>query len=92
MTPCAVCTVHKEKRSTSFLIEHQNHCLWVFRFGPQNRQLRFGELGLKITAMVSWFVSQNQAGFSLSVASQNRHKEIGLRFSSVASRLVDPRL
>jgi hypothetical protein len=29
----------------------------VFRFGSQNRQLRFGDLSLKITAMVSWFVS-----------------------------------
>jgi hypothetical protein len=92
VTPCAVCTVHKETRSASFLIEPQNHCLWVFRFGSQNRQLRFGELSLKITAMVSWFVSQNQADFSLSVASQNRHEEVGLRFPSVASRLVDPRL
>jgi hypothetical protein len=25
----------------------------VFRFGPQNQQLRFGELGFKITATVS---------------------------------------
>jgi hypothetical protein len=39
-----------------------------FRFGPQNRQLRFGDLGLKIIAMVSWFGSQNQADFGLSVA------------------------
>jgi hypothetical protein len=29
-------------------------------FGPQNRQLRFGDLGLKITAMVFWFWPQNQ--------------------------------
>jgi hypothetical protein len=29
-------------------------------FGPQNRQLRFGNLGLKITVMVSWFESQNK--------------------------------
>jgi hypothetical protein len=27
----------------------------VFRFGPQNRQLQFGDLGLKISAMISWF-------------------------------------
>jgi hypothetical protein len=26
-----------------------------FWFGPQNRQLRFGDLGHKITATVSWF-------------------------------------
>jgi hypothetical protein len=35
----------------------------VFRFRPQNRQLRFGDLVLKITATVSWFGLQNQAGF-----------------------------
>jgi hypothetical protein len=28
----------------------------VSRLEPQNRQLRFGDLGLKITAIVSWFV------------------------------------
>jgi hypothetical protein len=27
----------------------------VFRFGPQNRRLRFDDLDLKITATVSWF-------------------------------------
>jgi hypothetical protein len=27
----------------------------VFRFGPQNRWLRFGDLGLKITTTVSCF-------------------------------------
>jgi hypothetical protein len=31
----------------------------VSRFVPQNRQLQFGDLGIKITVMVSWFV-QNQ--------------------------------
>jgi hypothetical protein len=40
-------------------------------FGHQNRQLRFGDLGIKITATVSWFGPQNQAGFDLSVAPQN---------------------
>jgi hypothetical protein len=40
----------------------------VFRFGPQNRQLWFGDLGLKITMTVSWFMPQNQACFGLSVA------------------------
>jgi hypothetical protein len=39
-------------------------------FGPQNRQLWFGDLGLKITAMISGFGPQNQAGFGLSVAPQ----------------------
>jgi hypothetical protein len=48
---------------------------WVFRFGHQNRQLRFHDLGLKITAMVSWFGSQNQADFGLSVVPQSRWRE-----------------
>jgi hypothetical protein len=40
----------------------------VFWFGLQNCQLRFGDLGFKITAMVSWFGTQNQICFDLSVA------------------------
>jgi hypothetical protein len=80
---CVVCTVHKEMRSVSFLIEPQNQgqrflpvwpqnrWLWVFRFGPQNQQQRFGDLGLKITATVSWFEPQNQVGYGLSVIPQN---------------------
>jgi hypothetical protein len=30
-----------------------------------------GDFGLKITATISWFGSQNQAGFGLSVVPQN---------------------
>jgi hypothetical protein len=48
--------------------------LRVFRFGLQNRQLRFGDLGLKIIAIFFWFGPQNQAGFGLSVAPQNRRE------------------
>jgi hypothetical protein len=48
--PCAVCTVHKEKRSACFLVVPQNQGRRVFQFGPQNRQLRFDDLDLKITA------------------------------------------
>jgi hypothetical protein len=40
----------------------------------QNRQLRFDDFGIRITATVSWFESQNQAGFDLSVAPQNRRE------------------
>jgi hypothetical protein len=40
----------------------------ISQFQPQNRQLRFGDLGVKITATVSWFGHQNQAGFGLLVA------------------------
>jgi hypothetical protein len=32
-------------------------------------------LGLKITTIVSWFGPQNQAGYGLSVASQNRQED-----------------
>jgi hypothetical protein len=41
-------------------------------FGPQNWELRFGDLGLKITVSVSWFGLENHAGYGLSVTSQNR--------------------
>jgi hypothetical protein len=78
MTLCAVCTVHKETRSTSFLVEPQNQGRRVFRFGPQNRQLQFGDLGLKFTSTVSWFGPQNQAGDGLSVVPQNQRKENGV--------------
>jgi hypothetical protein len=37
----------------------------------QNRQLRFSDFALKITATIFWFGHQNQAGFGLSVAPQN---------------------
>jgi hypothetical protein len=50
--------------------------LRVFRFGPQNRQLQFSDLGIKITATVSWFRPQNQAGFDLSVVPQNRRRDV----------------
>jgi hypothetical protein len=81
---CAVCTMHKETRSAGFLVEPQNQGLWfvsdltskplgqVFHFGPQNQQLRFGDLGLKMTARVFWFGCQNHAGYGLLVVPQNR--------------------
>jgi hypothetical protein len=47
----------------------------VSRFGPQNQQLRFDDLCLKITATVSWFGPQNQVGDGLSVAPQNRRED-----------------
>jgi hypothetical protein len=43
-----------------------------FPVWASNRQLWFGDLGLKITATVSWFGPQNQVGFGLSVVPQNR--------------------
>jgi hypothetical protein len=60
---------------------------WVSRFGSQNRQLWFGDLGLKITAMVSWFGPQNQVNFGLSFAPQNRRSEVGAGHTSRSSSL-----
>jgi hypothetical protein len=57
-------------------------------FGPQNRQLWFGDLGLKITMTVSWFGPQNQVGFGLSVAPQNRRREVGVGHTSRSSSLL----
>jgi hypothetical protein len=76
VTLCAVCTGHVETRSTSFLVE------------PQNRQLCFGDLGLKITATVSWFGPQNQVDFGLSVAPQNRRREVSAGHASRSSSLL----
>jgi hypothetical protein len=84
---CAVCTMHKETRNTGFVVWPQNRGRWflsvwpqnqwlqVSRFGPQNRQLRFGDLCLKISTTVSWFGPQNQAGYDLLVAQQNRWED-----------------
>jgi hypothetical protein len=43
----------------------------VYQFEPQNGQLRFDDLGIKIITTISWFGTQNQADFGLLVASQN---------------------
>jgi hypothetical protein len=59
------------------------------RFGPQNWQLWFDDLCLKITATVSWFGPKNQVGFGLSVASQNRWREVGTGHASRSSGLLD---
>jgi hypothetical protein len=98
---CVVCTVHKEMRSACFLVWPQNQgrqflpvwpqnwWLWIFRFGPQNWQLRFGDLGLKITATVSWFGPQNKVGYSLLVVPQNqREDEDGVGYTSRSSDLL----
>jgi hypothetical protein len=60
----------------------------VSQFGPQNRQLWFGDLGLKNTAMVSWFGPQNQAGYGLSVAPQNQWKGDDVEHASRSSGLL----
>jgi hypothetical protein len=57
-------------------------------FGLQNRQLWFGDLGLKITVTVSWFGPPNHVGFGLSVVPQNRQREVGVGHASRSSSLL----
>jgi hypothetical protein len=51
-------------------------------------QLWFDDLGLKITTTISWFRPQNQVGFGLSVAPQNRWREVGVGHVSRSSGLL----
>jgi hypothetical protein len=60
----------------------------VSRFRSQNRQLWFSDLGLKITVMVYWFEPQNHVGFGLSVAPQNRRREVSVGHASRSSGLL----
>jgi hypothetical protein len=60
----------------------------VSRFVPQNRQLQFGDLCLKITVTVSCFVSQNEASYGLSIAPQNQREEVSTEHTSKSSSLL----
>ncbi|WP_428037064.1 hypothetical protein [Amphritea sp.] len=72
------------KPVVGFLVEPQNQgrrflpvwpqtrWLCISRFWPQNWQLWFGDLGHKITVMVSWFGPQNHVGYDFLIALQNR--------------------
>jgi hypothetical protein len=86
VTPCAIYTWHVETRSAGFLIEPQNQ--GGGGFPGLGLQLWFGDLGFKITATVSWFGPQNQVGFGLSVAPQNRWREVGVGHASRSSSLL----
>jgi hypothetical protein len=55
---------------------------------PQNRQLQLGDLGIKITATVSWFGPQNQAGYDLLVAPQNHREGVSTGHASRSSGLL----
>jgi hypothetical protein len=55
---------------------------------PKNRQFQFSDLCLKITVTVCWFGPQNQAGFDLSVAPQNRRREVDVGHTSRSSGLL----
>jgi hypothetical protein len=89
VTPCAVCTGHVETRSAGFLVEPPNQ----YGVGFLGLGLKTGSTGLviwslKITATVSWFEPQNQVGFGLSVAPQNRRREVGAGHASRSSSLL----
>jgi hypothetical protein len=60
----------------------------VSQFGPQNRQLGFDDLVLKITTIISWFGPRNLAGFGLLVAPQNQWREDGVRHASRSGGLL----
>jgi hypothetical protein len=85
---CLVYTVHKETRSACFLVEPQDQGQRVSRFGPQNRQIQFGDFGHKITVTISWSGPQNQAGDGLLVTPQNRREEDGMGHVSRLSGLL----
>jgi hypothetical protein len=59
LTSKLVATVSSGLASKSMVGSSKPRWWRVFRFGPQNWQLWFGDLGLKITATVSLFRPQN---------------------------------
>jgi hypothetical protein len=60
-----------------------------FLVEPQNKGGGgFPGLRLKITATFSWFWPQNQAGFGLSVALQNRRRLVGVGHTSRSCGLL----
>jgi O-glycosyl hydrolase len=77
------------KPVVSFLVEPQNQGGGGFPGLDIKTGSWFGDLGIKITVTISWFGSQNQVGFSLSVAPQNRRREVGAGHASRSSGLLD---
>jgi hypothetical protein len=77
------------KPVVGFLVEPQNQGGGGFSgLGLKTDSYGFGDLGLKITTTVSWFGTQNQAGFGLSVAPQNRLREVDLGHALKSSSLL----
>jgi hypothetical protein len=84
-----VSPVLASKPVIGFLVEPQNQGGGGFPgCGLKTGNYVFGDLGLKITVMVSWFGPQNQAGFNLSVAPQNRWREVSAGHTSRSSGLL----
>jgi hypothetical protein len=74
-----VCSDLASKPAVGFLIKPQNQGAGGFSgLGLKTSSYRFGNLFLKITVTVSWFGSQNQADFGLSVTIQNRWREVSV--------------
>jgi hypothetical protein len=77
------------KPAVGFLVEPQNQGGGGFSsLDLKTGSYKFDDLGLKITAPVSWFGPQNQVGFGLSVAPQNRRRKIGAGHASRSSGLL----
>jgi hypothetical protein len=77
------------KPIVGFLVEPQNQGGGGFLgLGLKTGSYVFDDLGIKITAMVPWFGLQNQADFGLSVAPQNRRREVGAGYASRSSSLL----
>jgi hypothetical protein len=77
------------KPVVGFLVEPQNQGGRGFPgLGLKTGSYGFDDLGLKITATVSWFGPQNQAGFGLSVAPQNQRMKVGAGHASRSSSLL----
>jgi hypothetical protein len=77
------------KPAVGFLVEPQNQGGGGFP-GLGLKTGNFGLViwGLKITATVSWFGPQNQVGFILSVAPQNRRRKVGVGHALRSSGLL----
>jgi hypothetical protein len=101
VVPCAVCTWYVKTRSAGFLVEPQNQgrrfvsglaskpVVTVFT-GLASKPVVtvFSSLASKLVATVSWFGPQNQEGFGLSVAPQNRRREIDAEHALRSSGLL----
>jgi hypothetical protein len=77
------------KPAVGFLVEPQNQGGGGFPgLGLKTGIYGFGDIDLKITTTVSWFGPQNQASFGLSVAPQNRRREVSAGHTSRSSGLL----
>jgi hypothetical protein len=77
------------KLVVGFLVEPQNQGGGGFPgLGLKTGSYGFGDLGIKITATIFLFGTQNQAGFGLLVAPQNRRREVGAGHASRSSGLL----